>query len=457
METAAKEIKFTDDQQQAYDKIRLFLKSSERIFLLTGKAGTGKTTLINYALEDYLEYDRKSVRKTKKDDIATPRVMGVAMAHKAKNNLQERGGVPYVSTFASAYGHREKFTSDGRREFVPVKDKMQYAACKKPIEIFVFDEVSMFSDKMLALIMRETTMYAKIIFMGDRGQLPPILTGSETDHGQDSPVFDMVLPEDCKHELKERVRQTEGNPIVDLSDVIYETIFSNPNWNDVLYLLKILKKDNLDDAGKGYVTIPKKNILDFYKGISEDYLDTKVIAYRRNKVFDYNRDLRNHIHDFPTEIFIPGEIVYMNKTYYGKDHNENSFAFYNASEYIIEQVNVGSIEGIEVIFAFLEEGKAMPVITGVKGDYNHQLYQHRIAKYVQEKDWPGKYAFMDMFGDFNYGYALTAYKAQGSTYRNVFVDVNDIVTLQKISYKRMLQSLYTAITRASDNVYFVSK
>ena len=452
META--EFKYTKSQQVAYDKLTAFMQSSERMFILTGKAGTGKTTLIGHVLEGLLDKDRDKLKKTKKDDIATPNVLGVAMAHKAKNNLQEKGGIPYVNTFASAYGHREKFMDDGKRVFVPIKEKLQYADCRKPISVFVFDEVSMFSANMLKLVLQETTMFAKLIFMGDRGQLPPIIEGRDVDRDIDSPVFDLAIPDDCRHELTERVRQTLGNPIIDLSDIIYELIFEDPDWADMKALLKIVGQDTLNEFGKGYQRATYGNVYEKFSASSDNYLDTKVIAYRRNAVADFNKNLRNFIHDHPQEIFIPNEIIYMNKTFYGEDVQGENFAFYNASEYIIEDTSYGEIDGIPVMYAFLEGTKSMPVVDGHDAK---ELFKFRVAEYRNKKDWLGMYGFMDSFGDFNYGYALTAYKAQGSTYKTVFVDVNDIVTLEVLSVKRRLQSLYTAITRASDNVYFIGR
>lgn len=452
--TIEPEIKLTLDQETAYEKITSFLKSNERMFVLTGKAGTGKTTLMKYVLSSLLEKDHKMISSKKTDDLFSPNVLGIAMAHKAKNNLQEKGGIPYVHTFASAYAHREKFLDNGNRVFVPMKEKMKYAPCRRPIRVFVFDEVGQFSNEMLNLVLKETTMYSKLIFMGDKGQLPPIVDSGKVDDGRDSPVFEMKIPKNCKHDLVERVRQTKGNPIVDLSDKIYNLIFSNPSWDDLGKLFKLMKKNNLDDGGKGYSTTNYFDIYEKFFSSSVNYLDTKVIAYRNSAVKSFNTELRNYIHESPKEIFIPKEIIYMNKTFYGEDHKGHNFAFYNSSEYIIESVNTGEIDGISVMYAFMDGGKAMPVIDGYASE---QVYRERIVEYTKKKDWRSKFAFSDQFGDFSYGYALTAYKAQGATYKNVFVDVNDIVTLEKMLIKRRLQSLYTAITRASDNVYFIGK
>ena len=60
-----------------------------------------------------------------------------------------------------------------------------------------------------------------------------------------------------------------------------------------------------------------------------------------------------------------------------------------------------------------------------------------------------------MFADCSYAYALTGHKAQGSGYKYIYIDTNDILTIGPISNKRKLQALYTAMTRATDLVSFL--
>jgi ribonuclease HIII len=57
---------------------------------------------------------------------------------------------------------------------------------------------------------------------------------------------------------------------------------------------------------------------------------------------------------------------------------------------------------------------------------------------------------IDKFAQLNYGYAITVHKSQGSTFRNVFVDISDIFDNQ--NKKETLKCLYTAITRSSETL-----
>lgn len=451
---STKEIKLNEDQLTGAHKLEKFMNSNERIFVLAGKAGTGKTTMLGKVFEKWIVKDHQKMNHEAHDGNKTFNIIGVAMAHKAKNNLREKGGIPYVNTFASTYGHKEVYNErTGLKSFVPDKDKIKMADCKKPFKVFIIDEVSMFNRKMLELVLKETSMYAKIIFLGDRGQLPPIMDDNEVDHGQDSPVWDLRLPDFCRHELLKRVRQTDSNPIVEMSDIIYREIFQpSPSIGKVV---DFLLKDKLLDNGQGYMTIPENDVYLMFKSNSKDYLDTKIIAYTNRTVNDFNINMRNFIHDHPEKQFIKNEIIYMNDTFYDKDTNGANFAFYNSSEYIIKNVGHGEIDGIQVIYSELEDSKWMPVVVGQKGHPNWHVYQDRLLEYSNNKQWRDFWDFRNKFGNFSYGYTLTAYKSQGSTYRNVYICLGDILSLGRLSDKRKLQSLYTAVTRASHNVYFL--
>lgn len=447
------EIQLSPGQVEGLEKLERFFRGPDRYFILSGKAGTGKTTLIRHAFKHLLKQDRENYEPSHEGNKKIYNVIGIAMSHKAKNNLNLQGGVPYVNTFASAYGHKEVYNKrTGARSFVPDREKMKFADCNRPYKLFIIDEVSMFNAQMVSLVINKTYGFSKILFLGDRGQLPPILMDGEVDCGQDSPIWDLDIPGYCKHELVERVRQTEGNPIVDLSDLIYSEIFSKKP--SVWSILDHIKEDGIMSNGNGFMSIDESDVYDMFRASSEDYMDTKIIAYTNRTVRDFNMYMRKFVHNNPTEQFIRDEIIYMNSTYYGREDGIN-FVFHNSSEYLIRGIEKGEIEGIRVLYAELEESRWMPVVVGQRGHMNYENYHNRLLEYANAKDWKGYWGFKDRFGDFSYGYTLTAYKAQGSTYKNVYVCLGDIIGLMVLSDKRRLQSLYTAITRASHNVFFL--
>ena len=61
--------------------------------------------------------------------------------------------------------------------------------------------------------------------------------------------------------------------------------------------------------------------------------------------------------------------------------------------------------------------------------------------------------FMNPFASVSYGYAITCHKAQGSNYKNVFVDFSDIV--KNRNEEEMKRCTYTAVSRTIDNLYIL--
>ncbi len=61
--------------------------------------------------------------------------------------------------------------------------------------------------------------------------------------------------------------------------------------------------------------------------------------------------------------------------------------------------------------------------------------------------------FVNKFASVSYGYAITCHKAQGSNYKNVFVDFSDIV--KNNNTEEMKRCTYTAVSRTIDNLYIL--
>ena len=76
--------------------------------------------------------------------------------------------------------------------------------------------------------------------------------------------------------------------------------------------------------------------------------------------------------------------------------------------------------------------------------------QCKIDKKINQiwKNW--QTSVIDIFAQLNYGYAITVHKSQGSTFKNVFIDVSDI--LNNTNIDEVAKCLYTSITRASDTL-----
>lgn len=471
-----KEIFLTEEQKKGVSQIKEFLETevqeddiNTKVKVIQGQAGTGKTFMLRHALEDIISPDRgatrDSINNTYEANLFTPGTLGcigATVSHKAKKILSE--SIPIVTTYASYFGLDIEYDDFGNQNFVLSKNenKLSKALFHKPHLVSLHDEVSMYDDVMLNHVLQNVPFKTKVILVGDPNQLPPIKNkGNDIYDDSDSPAFTLTGNNII---LTKKVRQTEGNPIINLSDEISKEIFGNCDLNRILHLMV---KENIID-GKGYTTISYNDYLEKYVSLSEDYLDTKIIAYRNNRVNFYNNQIRNYIYGNPKFMYIDKELIYMNETF----RLDNKRIFYNSDEYILEEISVVEFYGVECYQCFID-GKKYPHLENtqlpqllIPTERGRLRYNEVIKNYDNKirQEPPGvkrramiarKFTFINKFANVSYGYTLTAYKSQGSTFKNIFIDVNDIITLP-LSNKRKLQALYTAITRASHKVYFLS-
>lgn len=436
-------ITLTRDQEIGVQKIKAFLKSDNRYFRLIGRAGRGKTTLVKYALEELIAED---------SDSKFPNVIGIALAHAAKNVLM--GSIPNCRTFASAYGYKERIHDDGRRTFEPSKYFEEPPVGHLDIPVFVHDEVSQYSNEMKKIIFEKTSIFSKTIFMGDNAQLPPIDPTMKID--ADSPIFEMELPEECTHELKEPIRQKHGNPILDLSDVLIEEIFGNHNLNRVI--MEILKPKLQD--GYGYLCEPKHVIYDHY--LSQEPMKNKLIAFRNNAVARINTEIRGMIFPGVKEPLVKNDLICMTNNFKSE---KPFYKLQNSEQFVIKEINhfdvlpPHSYDEIECYYGKVDTAytNSFVVTPTPDGAENYLKNYNRLMHFANQNKslWKNVYQFTDTFSDFTMGYAINAYRSQGSTYENVYIDLIDILTVSKLTPKRKLQTIYTALTRAKQKVYFI--
>jgi exodeoxyribonuclease-5 len=446
--------KLTKSQEVLLVKLKAFLKSPERIFLLTGKPGVGKTTMNKICLADQINEDIESQSSGQNIQVA-----GIALAHRAKNELGKH--IPNVFTFAKAYSLKEKINDDGSITFEYNSNGDFLPIGEVPVPVFVHDEVSQYTAEMLKIVLDKTSVFSKIILMGDKAQLPPIDPENKMGVDEDSPVFKLDLPDSCKHELTERVRQAKGNPILELSDVIREEIFGNQNILRVLNEIRTPKMVN----GFGYDYIGYPQLGEHLEG--KNQMETCVIAFRNRTVTWFNYELRDYLLKSPEEDLISGDLICMLYSFYHKTSDgQISFVLHNSDTFKISKIYKKFIhhkikDEVYKIECYIGKvaGQTLKeiVIPTEKGIDIYDTVIKNMAELCKayKMKWNEFYTFKQRFSSCSYGYSITAYKAQGSTYDTVYVDINDVLLTRPLTPKRKLQTIYTAITRARKDVYFL--
>ena len=315
-------IESNEGQKMALDNLRSFLKSDKQVFTLIGRGGTGKTTIIKKILND-----TKGI------------VGGITVSHKAKKILGKSIGKNKVRTIASALAIK---LNDTTGTFGP--DQYARDHNKIPInklDVIIVDEASMISGGMYTEIMKLKKPSAKVIFMGDNAQLPPI--GSETE----SPVF---AAKD-KVKLIEKMRQAAGSPILIIADAIANNVESATS--KLVAISQELRKNVYDKVSKSQVVFTNKEedaidmFVDDFHNSNGNADNVKMVTFNNENhnspqsVKNLNEKIREKIWgEAAKNQFNEGELVTAYDTYSNDNTDEDMVPVHNADDFIVQSAHL---------------------------------------------------------------------------------------------------------------------
>lgn len=403
------------DQPEAWRKIQAWLKTNSTWFVLRGPAGTGKTFLL------------KMLAKM-------PNVYLTAPTNKAAKVLSKATGVPVRTTF-SMLGLRMKQEED--------KMVMEYGS-ETPYfpqgSVLVIDEGSMTGEDLLSFVGRLAKEKGiKVLVSGDPAQLPPV--GEPR-----SPCWKLAETDDDKAALDVVIRY--DNEILRLATRLRRSIFER-KWHSPI------KNDNHE--GSGVFLTDKKGFLASLDQLKlEDFDTTKVIAWRNRTVNSYNRRIRANL-GF-TDEFCVGERVLLG----GPVEESGLIVAHTDEEFIVKKVSDGEVwvrNGdihVPVTSLYVEGDRALTLSIPKDNSLDDLLASKAlVAKAAKGKErgaaWRDFWETKALFHSVRYGYAMTAHRAQGSTYEQVYVDQTDILANQE--HREAFRCLYVAITRPTTAIH----
>lgn len=450
-----------EEQQAAFDGICNFIRTGNTVtewVTLSGKAGTGKTVVLAKVVE------------------AFPDILFTicAVAHKAKEELESRIHSRNIiaTTVASLLGMRMDaetgiWSEDPYAESAPILG----------VQVLIVDEASMLSKEIVDLIMDKKPGNAAVIFAGDEGQIRPIRKWAKLDDL--SPVFKGKN----FYRLSVRVRQGEGNPILPASDIWWDmTKAKKPTFSN------LQKPNRITEHGSIIYTGDLRQVIKYYK---EEFLKAKSEQDPyKIKIVTYTNKNRERINQIVRELLFgnlrneiePGELMIMTNNYKtpfdGKGYfiHENSFTdLQNSREFAVVEAIPRTVRiqdnlyhYYSIVGTYTIKGEKhfcrLPVLAEEsKEAWNNFVSEafaaaKRIANRTERTA-----AFMraweykdNTFAPVDYGYCITAHRAQGSTYEISIVNLTDMLNAPT-NHQEIASLIYTGMTRASKTAVLVNK
>ena len=308
-------IKYSDDQIDAIKR-----SVCNKINIITGGPGTGKTTIIKGIIELYRAVNKLSYEKLL-DELAL-----LAPTGRAAKRMSEE------TTFPASTIHRFlKWNKEDNSFRVNEYNKSK-------VKFIIVDEASMIDTLLMASLLKGISVNTKIIIIGDDRQLPSVGPGEVLHDIIQSEAIDVS-------KLNKLYRQSEGSNIIELAYNIRENNIDNQlfNKNDLYYE----KSNEIDSIEK------IKNICSEY--IDYPYHDFQVLIpmYKGiNGIDNYNKILQDIFNPSSRDKkeLIVGEAKYRENDKVIQLTNQPDDNVYNGDIGIIDKIVTGSKKEIYIDF-----------------------------------------------------------------------------------------------------------
>lgn len=388
-----------------------FINQTNKSIFLTGKAGTGKTTL----LKEIIRTTHKNVVVVAPTGIAALNAGGVTIH--SMFQLPFAGFIPEFN-LPFQFSDTIKFeTKDSlRRHFRMRADKQ---AVLNNLELLVIDEVSMLRADLLDAIdyMLRTTRRnerpfggVQVLFIGDLLQLPPVVKNEEWE----------ILKQYYRGKFFFHSRVVQQNPplYIELTKIYRQTddrfisILNNLRNNrvsadDIKALNGFVKPEFDLKSNSGYITLTTHNS-------KADALNSKSLSDLKSEEYIYRPEI---VGEFPEKIFPVDEELKLKvgaQVMFIKNDLSPEKNYFNGKIGIVH-----SLADEEILIHFPEENLTIEV---EKYEWkNVRYYVDELSKEIKE----------DVLGTFVHypiklAWAITVHKSQGLTFDKAALDVSGV-------------------------------
>lgn len=445
----------TDDQSACLKQLAEYISgnTNDVIFLLTGYAGTGKTSIIASLVQTL--------------DILRMKSVLMAPTGRAAKVLRSYSGKEAYTIHKKIY--RQKSASDGVGKFVLDRNINKDT-------FFVVDESSMISgdsyeasvfgsgnvlDDLVEYVYTGTD--CKLIIVGDVAQLPPV--GSAVSPALDESVLGSTGFGIQTCELRQVIRQSEGSGVLMNATAIRQQI------SDGDLSVPALDVTNFTDIAR----LPGNDLLD---KLSESYdrcgTDGAIVVVNSNSMANkYNQGIRSRIFVREEEISSGDMIMVVKNNYFWLKDEEGKSFIANGDIAEVKRIrkheNVYGMHFAEMTLFFRDYDLEIDVkvmidtlhleTPSLSSEKSKELYFAIIADHPEATNKRKQFEVARNDPYYNalqikFAYAVTCHKSQGGQWERVFIDQGMFSRQEPtIDYLRWL---YTALTRSTDKVYLVN-
>ena len=384
-------MKLNEQQAQAIEALRKWwYNGNKQVFQISGAAGTGKTTLIRYLINEI---------KLEHDEVLFTAFVGKATLAMTRNGLNAKtlhSAICYCKDEPVLDENGNVVTEYNRRVTKRVFTRRR--KINPRIRLIVVDEGSMVPAKMADWLLK---FKVPIIVLGDLNQLPPVIGDS----------FFLKEP-----------------------DVVLTQIMRQSSESPIPYFAQNVLQNGTKCLSPGLQIGDKINVLSKADITPELLKDYDVIICGTNKTRNnLNTYIRERIYGRTQEYPVIGDKLIC---------RENDWTFSVDDVYLINGL-IGYVTDIDL--------ESISDYT-MKIDFKPEFMDNEFKNVTLDRIYMGlspndKRFYRSNYHKFEYGYAITCHLSQGSQYNRVLVFNESFGTAEE-----RRKWLYTAVTRAIDKV-----
>lgn len=432
-------------QQQAIDKLRSFLTTTESFFLLCGYAGTGKSTIVFQIIQELLSQSKRIALTA-----PTNKAVGILRKMAASQGIF---GVDFMTIhqllgLGMVRKEQEKALSQTSSSSLHLYD------------IIFLDECSMVGSELWKWIERnfERTFFnhRKLILMGDPAQLNPV-------GDKKSPAFSITN----KAVLTKVVRQAGESPVLDF--ITECRSFVNSKADIFLPHSKYKKGDKSNGAFK----VKSETLLQYaVKTIDLEFGQNpdrfRILCWTNKRVRYYNQLIREQVYGKAAPRFVPGERLITKKPVMAPDGK--TVILPTSTEFTVKEVEINQHCGYRVWLLKIVTDDGLFRQIFVLHESENKRYQAELKEKLKSAKrngflWRKYYWFKDdLFAKINNCFALTIHNSQGSTFDEVGIDGSDLFSRlligQDLSSQQKLKEYhrlyYVGASRCRYRILFVA-